>query len=86
MPHAGSVAACVAAAEAAGLQVAAVQNGNECWACSGCDFARHGAVAAAPGGGAACAPMGGPWLMQVYTRQQHANSSAEGAGKRQRAT
>jgi hypothetical protein len=89
LPHVDTVAACVAAAAAAGLQVAAVQNGNECWACSGCDFARHGAVAAAPGGGGgvACAPMGGPWRMQVYTRQ-HANSSGEqgAGGKRRRAT
>jgi hypothetical protein len=73
LPHVSSAAACVAAAEAAGLHVAAVQNGVECWACSGCDYARHGPVAAGPGVGAPCAPEGGPWLMQVYTRQNSSN-------------
>ena len=65
LPHAHSVAVCVEAAAAAGLHVAAVQNGNECWGCNdGCDFSRHG-KATAP-----CPPMGGPWLMQIYTRSR----------------
>jgi len=71
LPHAHSVAACVEAAAAAGLHAAAVQNGNECWGCSGCDFASHGKVTAP------CPPMGGPWLMQIYTRSQRANGGAD---------
>ncbi len=33
--------------------------GDECWACSGCDYTRHGKLEA-------CSPLGGPWEMQVF--------------------
>ena len=65
LPHVVTVAACGAAAAAAGYDVFGLQNGGECWACAGCAYDAHGAVARQE----SCAPLGGPWKLQVYTRQ-----------------
>jgi hypothetical protein len=64
LPHVVTVAACGAAAAAAGYDVFGLQNGGECWACTGCAYDAHGRVPRQE----TCAPLGGPWKLQVYTR------------------
>ena len=66
LPRASSAHICaLAAVRAGGLDVIALQHGGECWACSGCNFTVHGRAPEA------CAPLGGDWLMQVFTLQPH---------------
>ena len=40
--------------------IAGLTNDGECWACTGCAYARHGLLEAA------CPLRGGPWTLQVY--------------------
>ena len=68
LPRAGSARICaLAAARAGGLDVIALQHGGECSACSACNFTVHGRAPEQD----ACAPLGGDWLMQVFTLHSH---------------
>jgi hypothetical protein len=42
-----------------GNDIAGMENDGECWACSGCDYARYGKLEA-------CPPLGGPLQIQVF--------------------
>ena len=54
-----TAASCQAAATANGYDTAALQNGGECWACSGCNYGGFGAAQGCPSNG-------GPSTNQVY--------------------
>ena len=57
--HVHTPRGCQNMAQDHGYDTAGLENDGECWACSGCDYARHEKLAA-------CPSMGGPWQMQVY--------------------
>jgi hypothetical protein len=53
------------------MDTAGMEAGGQCWACSGCDYARHGKLEA-------CSPLGGPWEMQVFRFKRSAAAVDDG--------